>query len=1058
MKWDIFTYSIQCAGMIVPLIGIIAMLKREQTKVSTYLLLTNIGCLIINAGYLLVISSQNAREAQLAFKIEYLGNVMFYFFFILFLISYFGKKVPNIVLTFWIMVEGSQVVALWGERRDFSMFEQLQFLTGDVLGIMRAELKNGVIYEIRYALVAFILLGFLGFTLFKMFRMKETIEKGNLGRLAGAEFVVMSSLIVMQVFDFEYDLVPLSASCAIFSIILGVIRGEFHVEDIGRSWLFEDMKDAFIVVDRDYCYLDSNASAKRYFPELYFVVKSDSIPKLLLQIFQQEEEQFVLHDRHMVKKVVPIEQKGVIEGYGMLISDVHEQHLLMEELMQAKERAESANEAKSAFMSTMSHEIRTPMNAIVGMTDIVLRSELPDREKEYLTNIRSSGEALLSIVNDILDFSKIESGKLEIIEDDYAPMSMLNDLSMIFLNRIAEKPVELLFDIDKRMPVKLHGDSLRIRQVIINIVNNAIKFTDSGYVKLSMEILQMDEEDILLQFRVKDTGQGIKEEDMARLFGSFEQVDKEKNKYKEGTGLGLAISKQLVELMGGQITVESVYGQGSEFTFTIPQQIVHQVQAAEIKGEPERITVGGRMRSSYAQEMLKQLIDTYELTYSDCNFECVREHKIDYFFTDQMNLVSDDLLEHMKSNGTKLCVVQNPMTDATWDKEAVIINKPLYTLNFCQVLNNESITFERAEERVLKFTASEARILIVDDNEMNLKVAKGLLEPLKMQIDTAGDGKQALDKIQKNTYDMVFMDHMMPVMDGVEAVKLLRNMEGEYYQKLPVIALTANAVSGAKEAFVAAGMNDFVAKPIRIKEICAAIRKWLPQEYLQENNLSENGGLQENPGCEMEQRSGNVTEPELTIEGLDVAEGLENCGSKELFLSLLGDFYKLIELKAVKIEKCLADGLIRDYTIEVHALKNTARMIGAMQLSADFYRLEQLGNQEDTESLLRETPAVLELYRSYKPILKPYAASEAEKKVVDKALVIEVLLKIKDAMDCFDLDGADAALKELEEYQLPEHLQDKMELLRAYVADVAMEDVMQLTEEMAAELNGGTDA
>ena len=505
--------------------------------------------------------------------------------------------------------------------------------------------------------------------------------------------------------------------------------------------------------------------------------------------------------------------------------------------------------------------------------------------------------------------------------------------------------------------------------------------------------------------------------------------------------------------MKGQILVESVYGEGSEFSFTIPQRIVHQVQAAELKGDTENITVGGVMRSAYAQEMLQQLIDTYELTYRDCNFECVKEHKIDYFFTDQVNLVSDELLEHMKAKGTTLCVVQNPMTDGTWDKEAVLINKPLYTLNFCQVLNNESVAFKEAEERLLKFTAPKAKILIVDDNEMNLKVAKGLLEPLKMQIDTAGDGKQALDKIQKTTYDIVFMDHMMPVMDGVEAVKRLRGFEGEYYQKLPVIALTANAVSGAKETFLAAGMNDFVAKPIRIKEICTAIKKWLPEEYLQES-VDQPEGIR----CEAEEKQEEASETDIAIEGLDVAEGLENCGSKELFLSLLGDFYKLIELKAVKIEKCLADGLIRDYTIEVHALKNTARMIGAMELSADFYRLEQLGNQEDTESLLRETPAVLELYRSYKPILKPYAASETEKKVVDKAVVIEVLLKIKDAMDCFDLDGADAALKELEEYQLPDHLQDNMETLRAYVADVAMEDVMRLTEEMAAELNGGTNA
>ena len=1040
MKWDLLTYVIQCAGMIVPLVGIVSLLKREQTKVSTYLLLTNIGCLITNAGYLLLISSLNSREAHLAYKIEYLGNVMFYFFFVLFLVSYFGKKIPKLVLSFWIGYEGSQVTFLWLERHDDIMFDKLQFMAGNGIGIMHAHLDKGVMYQVRYAALSFILFGLLVFTMVRMYQMKEKTERGNLGRLAGAEFVVMFSLIITQVFEFEYDVVPVAASGAIWAIILGVIRGEFHVEDVGRSWLFEDMKDIFIIVDSDYGYLDANESAKKFFPELRFTLKRERIPEQIQQVFQNTKEELELKERHYVKRVVPIEENGKTEGYGMLLSDIHEQHLLMEALKQEKEKAEEANAAKSAFMSTMSHEIRTPMNAIVGMTDILLRSKLPDREKEYLTNIRSSGEALLSIINDILDFSKIESGKLEIIEDDYEPMSMLNDLSMIFLNRIAEKPVELLFDIDQRMPVKLHGDSLRIRQVIINIVNNAIKFTDNGYVKLTMEILQMNEEDIMLQFRVKDTGQGIKEEDISHLFGSFEQVDKEKNKYKEGTGLGLAISKQLVELMHGEISVQSVYGQGSEFVFTMPQKIVRQVQAAEIKNAAAEITVGGAMRSPWGQEMLCHLIQEYGLVYQDCSFECVREHKIDFFFTDQINLVSDELLAKMKEKGTTLCVVQNPMMDGTWDKEAVQINKPLYTLNFCQVINKESITFETATERLLNFTAPDAHILIVDDNEMNLKVAKGLLEPLKMQIDTAGDGKQALEKIQKETYDMVFMDHMMPVMDGIEAVQRLRQMEGEYYRKLPVIALTANAVSGAREEFLAAGMNDFVAKPIRIKEICSKITKWLPKDYLKE----------------AEEPSGERGTADIQIEGLDVAEGLENCGTKELFISLLGDFYKLIELKAVKIEKCLADGLIRDYTIEVHALKNTARMIGAMELSADFYRLEQLGNAEDVESLRKETPAVLTLYRSYKPVLKPYAESSVEKKDVDKEDIVAVLLKIKDAMDCFDLDGADAALKELEEFRLPEHMQDQMETLRAYVADVAMEDVMKLTEEMAVGLEQET--
>ena len=259
--------------------------------------------------------------------------------------------------------------------------------------------------------------------------------------------------------------------------------------------------------------------------------------------------------------------------------------LLMEKLKAEKERADEANEAKSQFLSSMSHEIRTPMNAIVGMTDIVLREELPSNVREYLNNIKNSGDALLTIINDILDFSKIESGKLEIVEEEYEPMSMLHDVSMIFLNRIGDKPVELLYDIDPDMPTRLTGDDQRVRQIVINLMNNAIKYTDSGYVRLKADVERLGEREMNLIFSVEDTGQGIREEDLGKLFNSFQQVDMKKNYKKEGTGLGLAISKQLVELMHGTLGVSSTYGEGSIFTFTIPQKIVDATPAARLKDD-----------------------------------------------------------------------------------------------------------------------------------------------------------------------------------------------------------------------------------------------------------------------------------------------------------------------------------------------------------------------------------------------------------------------------------------------------------------------------------------
>ena len=436
---------------------------------------------------------------------------------------------------------------------------------------------------------------------------------------------------------------------------------------------------------------------------------------------------------------------------------------------------------------------------------------------------------------------------------------------------------------------------------------------------------------------------------------------------------------------------------------------------------------------------MKKIAEGYGLRYVDCYEAKERNTKVDFFFVDDevYHGLKDSIEEHFVSNGTELCVLQNPMRENVWNEQVTVVNKPLYTLNFCQVINHETTAVFAETDNVMNFIAPQAQILIVDDNEMNLKVARGLLQPLQMNIDTANSGKKAIEMVQEKRYHIVFMDHMMPVMDGVETTQNIRKLPDEYIQKMPIIALTANAVMGARETFKEAGMNDFVAKPIELKDICSKIRAWLPKELVQK--LSTSAAAQE-----------PVPSQELpVIEGLNVAEGVKNSGSLELFTNLLGDFYKLIDLKLTKIEKCLADGMIRDYTIEVHALKNTARMIGALELSELFYKMEQCGNAEDVETITKENPAIMQLYRSYKPILEPYGkANEQDKKEVPKAEIIEALDKLNTAMDSFDLDGADAALAELEEYRLPEELSSYMEELRAYVADVAMEDVMNTGKKM----------
>ena len=720
---------VQIVGSMIPFAGAVALLRKQHpNRVVQDLLLANIGCLVMNAAYLVQLNAQGYEAAFLAWRISNLGNVFFYYFFVFFVLDYLQIKYPKGLRAAWAAFEFFGILCLWSDRL-VQLIASGRGGAPNMPGSVTAP-GTGVLYMIRYGHICLELLGGIAYVLFGMFKTRVARERRNLILISAAQVVIFVSLIVRMCVRMPFDVTPLLGALSLLTIVLSVIRGEFFtVADRGRDWIFEHIEDAFVIVDTMYGYRDSNTYANGIFPELAEYKKSSRVPEAVYRLFRSAEKRVQLGEKYYERMVTPLSQGNEFVGYCLLLMDVTENHRLLEELVDAKDRAESANRAKSAFLSNMSHEIRTPMNAVVGMTEILLREKHSEKETGYLHNIKNSGLALLTIINDILDFSKIESGKLEIVEEEYLPASMFSDLRMIFQNRIGEKEIELQFEIDSRLPVKLYGDSMRLRQVNINIANNAIKFTEKGFVRLAVRVEEKSESEVGLSVSVKDSGQGIREEDLPKLFGAFEQVDTKKNHKKEGTGLGLSISRQLVELMGGRIDVRSEYGRGSEFYFTVRQG----VRSAETVGEE-------------------------------------------------------------------------------WERAAV--------------------PDQETPEDYQEFTAPGARVLIVDDNEINREVAVLLLEPLQMRMDTAENGAEALELIQRNRYDLVFMDHWMPVMNGVEATVELRKMEGEYFQKLPVIALTADAMAEAKEEFMAAGMNDFVAKPIEMKEICTKIKLWLPKELM----------------------------------------------------------------------------------------------------------------------------------------------------------------------------------------------------------------------------------
>lgn len=694
-----------------------------------------------------------------------------------------------------------------------------------------------------------------------------------------------------------------------------------------------------------------------------------------------------------------------------------------------------ASNMKSDFLANMSHEIRTPMNAVIGMAEMALREDLPEAARDYVRQIKSSGQSLLTIINDILDFSKIESGKMDICDEEYEPMSIVNDMANIIMTRIGNKNLELIIDVNPDLPHGLYGDSLRIKQVMINLINNAVKFTKEGYVCLKVDFKKISDEWIELRVDVKDTGSGIKKADMDKLFKSFQQVDSKRNRGIEGTGLGLAISKQLVGLMKGKITVESVYGQGSTFSFVIPQKIVNSTPS--IGKLKTSVVMACLLGNSYIKESLAvdlpRLGAEYMEISSEDDLETLKANA-DYLCVER-RLFSEKVQKFVSENPTLQCLVLVNFREAcSYDiPNVTVVTKPLFSLKLAGIISGEDVYSEFAQEEVdtFDFIAPDAKVLIVDDNAINLTVARGLLEPLKMQIDTAESGKEAIDKIIENQYDVVFMDHMMPAMDGVETTRVIRRMLGSK-GKLPIIALTANAVDGTREMFIREGMDDFVAKPIELKVITAKLKRWLPAEKIVKQNRA------------VSKESAKPEEGEMPrIEGLDVQKAMTLLGNEQLFWSVLKEYYRVMDKKYQLISEYEKAEKWHDYTVEVHALKSASRQIGAMELADVAAQMEAAGNAENAELIHKTTPGMLEQYKRYKPILAPYFEEEGEagnnKKQADKEEMLALFTKMREALDNLDMDAMEEVSGEMGQFGYDGKAVEYFEQLKNAVADIDTE-------------------
>lgn len=641
-------------------------------------------------------------------------------------------------------------------------------------------------------------------------------------------------------------------------------------------------------------------------------------------------------------------------GYIIIVTDLSEKMKAMKEMEAAIEEADFANKAKSTFLANMSHEIRTPLNAIIGFSELILKMDISSQIRAHMEDIKWSSHNLLAIINDILDISKIESGKMELVLGDYYSVNLLNDLQVIIAPQAEKKGLEFNFNIDENIPKMLNGDKTRIRGVLINLLNNAVKYTHKGKIDFSANVIEQNADNIRLSFVVSDTGSGIKEENLATLFESFERIDKKVNYGIEGSGLGLAIANGYVNLMGGEIKVESTYKKGSTFTVIIEQKIIDS---------------------------------------SPIGSEYHPHSHMDY-------------------------------------------------------------------ENAYQMKVKDTRVLVVDDNIINLRVADGILSSYGLEVDTATCGAEAINLCTKNEYDILFLDQMMPEMDGIETMHQIRQLE-KYSEgtKCKIVVLTADAIKGARENLIKSGFDEYLGKPINIKQLERILIYYIDENkifYVDSANNSNNSGTtngnMNTPAYDDELKHIKEMLPQLALE-----EAIGRCGGTiQDFLNILQVTHSFGMKQLAELEEIWMKLDYKTYIIKIHSLKSTTRNIGANKLARLAARQEEygrLGNYQfiDDNFVKFKVEYLALLENIYKCLdyydMLPEEKTENTLPVIDESYVIPVLKNIERCIEDFEFAKVFDILDQVKKYQLPEKYADIIQQIEELMQDLCVDEIIELLKQ-----------
>ena len=848
--------ELHIAGIFICLYMLYLLLRRRGRQSNSFVVLAIVLNIFILLGYTFELLATDVSEMLLAIQMGYMGKCFAGVCFVTGIGKYYNWKYRQETLpVLWGIGFLSFFVIMTAKYHD-AYYTSVEMIWKD--GHAFCSLGKAPYYYFFFGYLIFMFLYFSRRCITHRREAKTPQEKSILTVVGYGSLVAVVAIIGVLFVPTHYDFGPLIF--AIYSLVFLYCILRYRMFDAVDTAIYQmavENAQVILVVRADGFVEFANKTAERELPWLVELERDEIAQKVSAEFLSGKEEYRIGgRDYQIISRQVS--DGGSVVGYAVTLTDITKLKQYMSDLERLSNEATEANRAKSNFLANMSHEIRTPINTMLGMNEMIVREAISEDVAVYAENIREAGRSLLSIINDILDFSKIESGKMEIIPVKYEMASVIHDLINMIELKAREKGLSLILEADENLPTKLFGDDVRLRQVILNILSNAVKYTNEGSVTLRISGKKLQKEKYVLHVEVEDTGIGIREEDKEKIFNSFQRLEEFKNRNIEGTGLGMSITTSFLRMMGSELKLESEYGKGSNFYFDLEQEIV------------DATPIGA----------------------------------VEHIFT-----------QHRETQMQEGC----------------------------------------------SFEAPSANILVVDDNRMNLEVFVGLLKHTQMHIKTVDSGKEALEQIALHSYDVIFMDHMMPEMDGIETFHEMKRMWNEESSEVktakdtPVVILTANAIYGAKEAYLQEGFCDYLSKPIDYHVLEEIIVKCLPKEKVEFVERSV-------PGDEPD--IFEMIEKKLTLEdekfqklkkfGVDIDAGLVNMGgSVETYDEILTIYFEEISDKLERIRKNGMLGDMKAYSVDAHSLKSTSASIGAMKLS-EMAKAHELHSLKDDSLYVRK--------------------------------------------------------------------------------------------------------